>query len=253
LAGEAYLLRRFRPALGGINLTVFLSMCRKITGKSLNMPLFFQQHIDADTRIAIWEIKEEAAFFLRDVLPQRAVRHPHKQLQHLAGRYLLKYLYPDFPVKLIQLADTRKPFLENEAYHFSISHCGNFAAAIVSKTNRVGVDIELVSSKIEKIKHKFLSEDEHQLLNYQLSTPSDQVIRADMNYQLIMLWSCKEAVFKWYGLGEVDFIDHIRLKSITATDKDCFETIIDFKKKEKLYLNLTSRFFGDLCLSYVVT
>jgi len=208
------------------------------------MPLFFQLDIDANTKVAIWKIKEDLAFFLRSVSPQRAVSHPHKQLQHLAGRFLLKYLYPDFPVKLIQLADTRKPFLENEAYHFSISHCADFAAAIVSKTNRVGVDIEIVSSKIEKIKHKFLSEDENRLLNYQL--PS-------LNYQLTMLWSCKEAVFKWYGLGEVDFKRHIRVKSITATNKDSFNTIIDFKKKEELYLNLISRFFGDLCLSYVVT
>ena len=150
------------------------------------MPLFFQQDIDADTKVAIWKIEEEAAFFLRYVSPQRAVSHPHKQLQHLAGRYLLKYLYPDFPVKLIQLADTLKPFLENEAYHFSISHCGNFAAAIVSKTNRVGVDIELVSSKIEKIKHKFLSEKESQILNYQLSTVNHQL--SSLNRQLIMLF-----------------------------------------------------------------
>ena len=225
-------------------------MWRKITGKTLNMPLFFQQDIDSDSKIAIWKIEEEPAFFLRYVSPQRAVSHPHKQLQHLAGRYLLRYLYPDFPVELIQLADTRKPFLENETYHFSISHCGDFAAAIVSKTNRVGVDIEIVTPKIEKIKQKFLSENEIELLNaltithYQLPTT---------NYKLILLWSCKEAVFKWYGSGEVDFKDHIRVRSITSIDKDCFDTIIDFKKKEELYLNLISRFFGDLCLSFVVT
>lgn len=226
-------------------------MWRKITGKTLNMPLFFQQDIDSDSKIAIWKIEEEPAFFLRYVSPQRAVSHPHKQLQHLAGRYLLRYLYPDFPVELIQLADTRKPFLENETYHFSISHCGDFAAAIVSKTNRVGVDIEIVTPKIEKIKQKFLSENENQILNDQQSTINGQ--QSTISYQLTMLWSCKEAVFKWYGLGELDFKDHIRVKSITATDKDCFDTIIDFKKKEELYLNLISRFFGDLCLSYVVT
>ncbi len=226
-------------------------MWRKITGKTLNMPLFFQQDIDSDSKIAIWKIEEEPAFFLRYVSPQRAVSHPHKQLQHSAGRYLLRYLYPDFPVELIQLADTRKPFLENETYHFSISHCGDFAAAIVSKTNRVGVDIEIVTPKIEKIKQKFLSENENQILNDQQSTINGQ--QSTISYQLTMLWSCKEAVFKWYGLGELDFKDHIRVKSITATDKHCFDTIIDFKKKEELYLNLISRFFGDLCLSYVVT
>lgn len=208
------------------------------------MPVFFQHDIDPGTKVAIWKIEEEAKFFLASVSPQRAVSHPHKQLQHLAGRYLLKHLYPDFPTELIQLADTRKPFLENEAYHFSISHCGDFAAAIVSKAQRVGVDVELVSAKVSKVKNKFLSEEENRLLSYQLPT---------INYQLTMLWSCKEAVFKWYGLGEVDFRDHIQVKSIVATNTGSFDTIIDFKKEGELYLNLKSRFFNDLCLSYVVT
>jgi phosphopantetheinyl transferase len=48
----------------------------------------------------------------------------------------------------VLIADTRKPFLPNEAYHFSISHCGDFAAAIASKVSRVGVDVELVTAKV---------------------------------------------------------------------------------------------------------
>ena len=73
------------------------------------MPLFFQQDIDDTTRLAIWKIEEEEAFF--HVPLQREITHPHKRLQHLAGRYLLKYLFPDFPTELIRIADTRKPFL----------------------------------------------------------------------------------------------------------------------------------------------
>ncbi len=215
------------------------------------MPIFFQEDIDETTRLGIWKIEEAEDFFLKSVVPQRNVSHPHKKLQHLAGRYLLKYLFPHFPLSLILIADTRKPYLENEAYHFSISHCGEYAAAIVSKTNRVGVDIEIVTPKIEKIKQKFLSENENQILNDQQSTINGQ--QSTISYQLTMLWSCKEAVFKWYGLGGVDFKYHICVKSITNTDTNCFDTIIDFRKKEELYLNLISRFFGDLCLSYVMT
>ena len=104
------------------------------------MPIFFQQDIDENTRLAIWKIEEGEDFFLASVPLQRDITHPHKRLQHLAGRYLLKYLYPDFPIELIRIADTKKPYLEGEAYHFSISHCGDFAAAIVSSQKRVGVD-----------------------------------------------------------------------------------------------------------------
>src|SRR5688500_14753910 len=103
------------------------------------MPIFFQQDIDGDTKLAVWKIEEEESFF--NVPLHRDITHPHKRLQHLAGRYLLRHLFPAFPLDLIKIADTRKPYLDNEAYHFSISHCSDYAAAIVSRSKRVGVDI----------------------------------------------------------------------------------------------------------------
>src|SRR5262249_50643210 len=100
----------------------------------LKMPLFYQHNINQDTKLGIWHIDEPESFFLQTVPLKRDVTHPFKRRQHLAGRYLLSFLYPDFPVEEIRIADTRQPFLAGEPYHFSISHCGAFAAAIVSKT-----------------------------------------------------------------------------------------------------------------------
>src|SRR5688572_33506351 len=100
---------------------LFLPDCAgKIIPFSRTMPLFYQQAVDSETKLAIWKIEEEEQFFLDHVPLQREITHPHKRLQHLAGRYLLQFLFPDFPIRLIQIADTRKPFLEDEAYHFSI-------------------------------------------------------------------------------------------------------------------------------------
>jgi 4'-phosphopantetheinyl transferase EntD len=177
------------------------------------MPIFFQQDIDGDAKLGIWKIEEEEAFFLRSVVPQRAVSHPHKKLQHLAGRYLLKYLYPDFPVALIRVADTRKPYLEDEAFHFSISHCGEFAAAIVSRNERVGVDIELFSPKVDRIKHKFLHPSEMDMV------PALREGHPDHLAFLTLLWSCKEAVYKWWSYGQVDFSEQIRLEAFEPGGK----------------------------------
>ena len=101
------------------------------------MPLFYQHTINAGTKLGIWLIEETESFFLEKVPEKEEVTHPHKRLQHLAGRFLLPVLFDDFPLEEIVIADTRKPFLENEEYHFSISHCGSYAAAIVSATSRV--------------------------------------------------------------------------------------------------------------------
>ncbi len=205
------------------------------------MPVFYE-HINDFAKIAVWHIAEEKKFFLEKVPLHRNITHPHKQLQHLAGRYLLQHLYPDFPYHLIEIADTRKPFLPNEEYHFSISHCGDYAAVIVSKEHRVGIDIELVTEKVERVKHKFLNEAE--ILNIQYSTFNTQ--------HLTLLWCCKEAVFKWYGSGGIDFKDNIHLKPF---DVNIDEGIIqcEFVKDIKTSLPIQHKFFDGLCLAWVAT
>lgn len=203
------------------------------------MSLFYE-HLNDFAKIAIWHIAEENNFYLKKVPLQREITHPHKQLQHLAGRYLLQHLFPDFPYHLIEIADTRKPFLPGEEYHFSISHCGDYAAAIVSKTNRVGIDVELVTVKVERIQHKFLNDGE------MLEVRSQRLAIK----HLTMLWCCKEAVFKWYGNGGVDFRKDIYLK---FSDLYNTEGIIDceFLKEEKISLIINYKYFDELCLAWV--
>ncbi|GAC1440612.1 MAG: hypothetical protein NVSMB63_07260 [Sediminibacterium sp.] len=168
------------------------------------MPLFYQQNINENTRLAVWEIAEPESFFLSAVPLQRSITHPHKRLQHLAGRYLLPFLFADFPYEEIEIADTCKPFLPYEQYHFSISHCGNYAAAIVSSAERVGIDVELITPRVEKIKHKFLHTDELAFIH---SFEADRQIPL-----LTLLWSAKEAMFKWWGRGDVDFSEAMQTK-----------------------------------------
>jgi phosphopantetheinyl transferase len=219
------------------------------------MPLFFQQQVNTHTGIAIWKIEEDEAFF--EVPLQRTITHPHKRLQHLAGRYLLRHLVPHFPLELIQLADTKKPYLENELFHFSISHCGDFAAVIVSTHNRVGVDIELITDKINRIQNKFVSGGEMELFaTHGIAagrSGEEPGHPAPNNRQLTLLWSCKEAVFKWYGRGEVDFKKHLHLQRLNTTDGKLFQNTMLFKKEGEQQLPLQSLFFNNLCLSYVVT
>jgi phosphopantetheinyl transferase len=213
------------------------------------------------------------------------VTHPHKRLQHLAGRFLLQFLFPGFPYELIQIADTRKPYLPEEQYHFSISHCGDYAAAIVSKSNRVGVDVEIPVERIGGIADKFLDAKEMKMFNDQCSRPDPRpedpvgrgLSRAGMyntklpatnadkggqqpgiyhrdsrpdSYRVLtLLWSAKEAVFKWYGDGEVDFRKHIQLSNLQQGKK----TIDCFFVKNKSALVVHYRQFEELVLAWVMS
>ncbi|MEP6584904.1 MAG: 4'-phosphopantetheinyl transferase superfamily protein [Ginsengibacter sp.] len=209
------------------------------------MPLFYQHNINHNTKLAIWHIAEPEDFFLRKVPLQNTITHWHKRLQHLAGRYLLQELHPDFPYHLIEIADTRKPFLQNEKYHFSISHCADYAAVIVSEEKRVGIDIELITPKIELIKHKFLSEEEIGLVSGQWSMVNREI------QLLTLLWSCKEAVFKWYGNGGVDFKKNIIIKKISMNDDD---GIVDclFTKEDETQLQIQYHFFDNISLAWII-
>lgn len=215
------------------------------------VPIFFQQEINEDTRLGIWKIEETEEFFKGNVPQHRDVTHPHKRLQHLAGRFLLQFLFPDFPYQLVEIADTRKPFLPDEQYHFSISHCGDFAAAIVSKVSRVGIDIEIPVDKILKIADKFLSQEEHSIFNIQYSMPNeDNPPLQTPNFELpTLLWSAKESVFKWYGNGGVDFRKEIHL----LKQDEARETIDCFFSKEESELIIYYRQFEHLVLAWVVS
>ena len=206
------------------------------------MPLVYQQNINATTKIAVWHISEQEDFFLKEVPVQREISHWHKRLQHLAGRLLLKELFPDFPVSLIQIADTKKPFLENEPFHFSISHCGDYAAAIVSKSFRVGADVELLNDKIERIQHKFMHDEELPALFKQCPMPVKQ--------SLTLYWSVKESVFKWWGNGEVDFKKDILIKKITGETQ---QGIVHCIFKDEFLLDVHFLFFNNNFLTWVLT
>jgi 4'-phosphopantetheinyl transferase EntD len=212
------------------------------------MPLFYQHTINEFTKLAIWTITEGEEFFLAKVPMKQDVSHAQKRLQHLAGRYLLTELFSDFPLEEILIADTRKPYLVNEKYHFSISHFGSYAAAIVSSTNRVGVDVEKSSPTIERIRNKFLSEPE-------LSVAFEGIEKSGHRLrQLTLLWSAKESIFKWYSLGKVNFREHIKwTQPYFIRTGELGELCFTFRKEEPIPLSVFYKFFDDLVLTFVYT
>ncbi len=213
------------------------------------MPLFYQHNINGQTRLAIWKIEEEEAFFTSNVSVQRTISHPHKRLQHLAGRYLLQHLFPDFPSWLIQIADTRKPFLEGEPYRFSISHSDDYAAAIVSTDCNVGIDVELPSQKIHAIRNKFmLPQDVTRLFGTGIG--GERMDAEPGLLPLTIAWSAKEAVFKWYGKGEVDFREDIRFDEwLHEPDHGMLKG--SFRKEEAVGIEVGYKLFDPLVLAWI--
>ena len=210
------------------------------------MPLFYQHTINDTTKLAVWHITENEEFFISKVSITNNVMHPHKRRQHLAGRYLLHILHPEFPFHLIEIAESKKPLLSNGELHFSISHCGDYAAVIVSKNKPVGIDVELITPKIELVKNKFLTESE---LKLSATIPN---IPDPMNHKVLTLfWSSKEAIYKWYGKGALSFKRNMGMDELFFENEEGFINA-HFIKDERINLKIEFRFFDKLCLAWVI-
>ena len=94
--------------------------------------------------------------------------------------------------------DLGKPHLEN-GWNISISHANEFAAIMLNKNGACGIDIEKISPKIARIKHKFLNDTD--LKN----------ITTEQN--LTIYWGAKEALYKYYGKKKVFFIEHLFIQN----------------------------------------
>ncbi len=205
------------------------------------MPLVYQQNINEHTKIGVWHILETEDFFLEKAKEQYKISHFKKKLQHLAGRYLLLEMEANISLKNILLTVTGKPFLPDESYFFSISHCADYVVAIISTTSNVGIDIQHVVPKIESIKQKFLTEEEMNLLSS---------LAISLNEQFTFAWTIKEAMFKYFDEGAIDFKQHLKITSANIENQIWVSKSI-FNKNRVQKIESKSIRFNDFFITWI--
>ena len=206
------------------------------------MPQMYIHSPNETTRLVVWHITEPESFFGKVVSAGKNITHPHKRLQHLCGRYLLHYLAPDFPMADVVAMQYNKPFLPGNRYHFSISHCDDYAAAIISTTQQVGIDIESIEQRVLKIRHKFLTQIEEDML----ATDCYYITEVQ---RLTLAWSTKETMFKWLGENGVDFKEHLLLHSVTGTERDGL-IVVNFNREPFSHFHIHYRFLSNTVLTW---
>lgn len=170
------------------------------------MPIF-KQYDKADARITIWKIEEPEAFFSRHTGLQSDKKGEIRRLEHLAGRFLLQQAVPGLSQDQIVVSPLGKPFLRDGNLHFSISHSFPFVGVVVDAVKEVGIDVQTLQDKIHRLQHKFLSAEE-------------QVLCEQQTGKITLAWAAKEAAFKRYGLGAVDFIRHMPIREMQIRDRE---------------------------------
>ena len=184
------------------------------------MPMYKEWQHGKHTRAAIWKIEEPEIFFTGKTGLQSDKKIAMRRLEHLAGRFLLQQLQPDIDLVAIAVSPLGKPFLPGNPLFFSISHSFPFIAAAVDDEKEIGIDVQVLQDKILRLQYKFLSGQE-------------QLLCGNDPGKVTLAWAAKEAAFKRYGLGAVDFIRHM---PITALSPGPEETRIKmaFSREEPL-------------------
>src|SRR6267142_1164477 len=136
------------------------------------MAIAYKKQIDANTEFALWKIEEQAD----DLYNQLQLKeHENAYVEQLSrGKRHLHWLGTRVLLRKMlqtdQYIDCRvdahgKPYLVDLPYHISLSHSFDYAAVMISKNSPVGIDIEQIKEKVERIAHKFMRPEEMAFIN----------------------------------------------------------------------------------------
>ena len=211
------------------------------------MPVILNKIIDEHTRLAVWKIEETEDELFRGLqlkaheLDFIASLNNGKRLLHwLSTRFLLRTMLQTNDYIDSRMDDQGKPYLVNGDYQISFSHSFDYASVMISKDKQVGVDIELVKDKIQKIKNKFLKPAE-------LSGLPEQ----DNTLALYICWCAKEAIYKWYGKKGLEFKKHIDIYPFVPQDAGVVKALAVLPEGEVMLDVEYFKVEADYMLGYV--
>jgi 4'-phosphopantetheinyl transferase len=182
------------------------------------MPLHYHTSWpDGNTILMVWRIVESEDWFMERIPDALSFAHPRRHLHHLAGRFLLSQADPSFPYAALRLTEHGRPFLEDGSRHFSITHSADMAAVIVSQDLGVGVDLEFISRRVLKVAPRFLGISERAwLAEAGLTDPVSGLPEGHLAVDICtLLWSAKEAAYKWLGIPGLDFAACLEIEPFT--------------------------------------
>lgn len=140
--------------------------------------------------LGVWKIEEDLGTLLDSVILDPEERKKYKgfrsnsrKLEFLSVRALLSELLGKDA--RIVYNKNNKPFLKDGSHFISISHSHRLTAILLSTNEKVGIDLEYMSSNIAAFSFKYMNRKE--------KVTRDQELR---KYHLYIHWCAKEALYK---------------------------------------------------------
>lgn len=208
------------------------------------MPFIQFETLNESTQWGLWRVNESIeelsnnlVFSPFDEEEYKSISHPTRQLEWLAARKAMQELVTNSKYQYhgIQKEANGKSHLFNHQLHISISHTRDYAAVMLGSGKEVGIDIELLKTKITRISHKFVSNYEYHL-------------HTEDTTKLTIAWCAKEAIYKYLGQDGVSFQQHIFLEDFSVREKGI---ITGFVRHPQIQESITLKYFSnpEFCLA----
>jgi len=140
--------------------------------------------------LGVWKIEEDLNTLLELVIldPEekkkyKSFRSTSRKLEFLSVRALLAEIIGNDAS--IVYNKNNKPFLRDGSHFISISHSHRLTAILLSTNEKVGIDLEYMSSNISAFSFKYMNRKE--------KVTKDPELR---KYHLYIHWCAKEALYK---------------------------------------------------------
>ncbi|HOE58991.1 MAG TPA: 4'-phosphopantetheinyl transferase superfamily protein [Bacteroidales bacterium] len=182
------------------------------------MPVNRIQVLNNGNILGLWQITESSEELIPfacldpdEFVQFSKFKSPLRRLHWLAWRALLRKMIPESNFSLIY-DDNGKPFPLDHSFQLSVSHSGNWATCFIDANHPVGLDLEAVHERVLKVKERFLSP-----LELEYFSPS-----ANDPFVFTVLWSAKEAVFKYIGQKGINFRQQITIEPFSPYESHSF-------------------------------
>ena len=209
------------------------------------MGLVYSKHLDEKTSFSLWEINESAEELLSQLQLKdhetaylETLNEGKRNLHWLSTRVLLRKMLKDPAYIDCEIDEHGKPYLTNFPHHISLSHSFDYAAVMISEDKEVGIDIELVKTKIERIANKFLKDSELDFIG------NDAKVE-----QLYACWCAKEAVYKLQGKRNVSFKNHIHSHPFEFENEGMFNATLEINGIKRFF-DIHYEMFGEYMIGY---
>lgn len=191
------------------------------------MALLINKLVEDDCLLGIWEVSEDFKTLISQIRLDKeeadmvnAFTSHQRKLEWLSVRCLFKELTGlDHS---ICYTEHRKPFLRDNGFNISISHSKTFTSVLLSKSKRVGIDIEYMSHNIMAISPKFINDKE--------------VITTDpkmQKYHLYIHWCAKEAIYKICDKQDINFKKNIFIAPFTPCKEGIITAMLNNSKGQE--------------------